>query len=85
MALVIRTPDEYFGAINADLNARRAVITSTDVRGAQRTIEVEAPLAEMFGYTTHLRSLSQGRATASMEPLQYAPAPSTVTARMLQS
>ncbi len=84
MAVEIRTPDEYFGAINADLNARRATITATDVRGLVRVITAEAPLAEMFGYTTHLRSLSQGRASASMEPLHYAEVPRTRAEQMLQ-
>ena len=84
MSLEIRTPDEYFGAINGDLNSRRAAITDSDARGGYRVITAEAPLAELFGYTTHLRSLSQGRATASMEPLRYAPVPAAVAARFLQ-
>jgi elongation factor G len=85
MALEVRTPDDYFGAINADLMARRAIITATDVRGSTRIITVQAPLAEMFGYTTQLRSLSQGRAAASMEPLHYAPAPAALAEKMLAS
>jgi len=83
MAVEVRTPDDYFGVINADLNARRALITSTDVHAGTRIITVEAPLAEMFGYTTQLRSLSQGRAVASMEPLHYAPVPATLADKML--
>jgi len=85
MAVEVRTPDEYFGAINADLQARRALITNTELRGNSRIITVEAPLAEMFGYTTQLRSLSQGRAVASMEPLHYAPAPAALSEKMLSS
>ncbi|HRX87301.1 MAG TPA: EF-Tu/IF-2/RF-3 family GTPase, partial [Phycisphaerae bacterium] len=85
MAVEVRTPDEYFGVINADLQARRAIITHTDVRGSTRVITVEAPLAEMFGYTTQLRSLSQGRAAASMEPLHYAAAPPSVFEKMAAS
>ncbi|NOX59643.1 MAG: elongation factor G [Planctomycetes bacterium] len=83
MAVEIRTPDQYFGAINADLHARRSIITDTDISGKDRVIQVEVPLAEMFGYTTQLRSLSQGRATASMEPLRYAAVPSQVANTML--
>lgn len=83
MAVEIRTPDQYFGAINSDLHARRSMITDTDVSGENRIIQVEVPLAEMFGYTTQLRSLSQGRATASMEPLHYAAVPSQVANAML--
>jgi elongation factor G len=82
MKIEVTTPDEYFGAINGDLNARRAVITGTDMRGRNRLIVAEAPLAEMFGYVTELRSLSQGRASVSMEPLCYAPVPDAVTRRM---
>ncbi len=85
MAVEIRTPDQYFGAINADLNVRRATITSTDVHDTFRIIQAEVPLAEMFGYTTQLRSLSQGRASASMEPLHYAAVPPTEAQRMLQT
>ncbi|UCG16588.1 MAG: elongation factor G [Phycisphaerales bacterium] len=83
MRIEVTTPDEYFGVINGDLNARRAVITGTDVRGRGRVIDAEAPLAEMFGYVTHLRSLSQGRASVSMEPLRYAPVPDSVARRMM--
>ncbi len=82
MKIEVTSPDEYFGAINGDLNARRAVITGTDMRGRNRLIIAEAPLAEMFGYVTELRSLSQGRASVSMEPLRYAPVPDSVTRRM---
>jgi elongation factor G len=83
MDVEVRTPDEYFGAINADLHARRAIIVDTDMRGETRIITVHAPLAEMFGYTTQLRSISQGRAAASMEPLHYAAAPPAVYQKML--
>ena len=85
MAVEIRTPDEYFGAINADLHARRAIIKDSDLRGETRAISVEAPLAEMFGYTTQLRSLSQGRAQASMEPLEYVEIPRMLADKMLST
>jgi elongation factor G len=58
-------------------------IVDTDMRGETRIITVHAPLAEMFGYTTQLRSISQGRAAASMEPLHYAAAPPAVYQKML--
>ena len=83
MRIEVSTPDDYFGAINGDLNSRRAVITGTDVRSRNRVIDAEAPLSEMFGYVTELRSLSQGRASVSMEPLRYAPVPESVARRML--
>jgi len=75
MKTEVVTPDEHFGIVNSDLNARRAIITQTDIRGAYRVVTAEVPLKEMFGYTTVLRSLTQGRATATMEMSRYAPAP----------
>jgi elongation factor G len=83
MRVEVVTPEEYFGPINGDLNGRRAVITGTALRGSMRVIHAEAPLSELFGYVTDLRSLSQGRAWASMEPLRYAPVPESVLRAML--
>jgi elongation factor G len=71
MKVEVVTPDEYFGVVNSDLNARRAVITGTDVRGHYRVIDALVVLREMFGYATHLRSLTQGRAHAAMEMSHY--------------
>jgi len=73
MDVEVVTPDDYFGAIMADLNARGANVRDTLMRGNSRVIIADVPLAQMFGYVTKLRSLSQGRATASMEPSHYAP------------
>jgi elongation factor G len=75
MKLEVVTPDEYLGNITGDLTARRAEITGTHSRGRLTAIEGRAPLERMFGYSTAVRSLSQGRASYSMEPLEYAPAP----------
>jgi elongation factor G len=76
------TPDEFLGNIHADLMARRVMIVGTEQRGDQQVIAAEAPLAQMFGYSTQIRSLSQGRAQYSMEPLKYAPAPPGVLEAM---
>jgi len=73
MSVQIVTPADFFGPLIGDLNARRGVITETAHRAAARVIHAHVPLAEMFGYATTLRSLSQGRATWSMEPLDYRP------------
>jgi elongation factor G len=78
MKLEVVTPDEYLGNITGDLTARRAEITSTYTRGKLTVIEAKAPLERMFGYSTAVRSLSQGRASYSMEPLEYAPAPESM-------
>jgi elongation factor G len=72
MDVHVVTSDEYFGAIMGDLNARNATVRETQMRGAGRVILAEVSLSQMFGYVTKLRSLSQGRATASMQPLHYA-------------
>ncbi|MFH0981372.1 MAG: elongation factor G [Planctomycetota bacterium] len=83
MKVEIVTPDEYFGNINGDLNARRAVITGSQLRGIYRVIDAEVALAAMFGYVTDLRSLSQGRATATMEPCRYGEVPKERVKQML--
>jgi elongation factor G len=75
MKLEVVTPDDYLGDIMSDLLARRAEITNTHERGRLRVIDARAPLESMFGYSTAVRSLSQGRASYSMEPLEYAAAP----------
>ena len=78
MKLDIITPDDYLGDIVGDLQMRRAIIVGTGNRGNLATIEAHAPLAELFGYSSAIRSLSQGRASCSMEPREYAPAPEHV-------
>ncbi len=79
MAIEVVTPEDYMGAVNGDLNARRGVILAMEAVPAGKVVRAEVPLAEMFGYATALRSASQGRATYSMEFKKYAPAPSNVT------
>ena len=78
MALEVTTPDEHLGDVINDLQQRRAIITRTQNRGAITVVDAEAPLAAMFGYSMAVRSLSQGRASFSMEPLKYGPAPPEV-------
>ena len=71
MKVVVVTPDDFFGAVSGDLASRRGQIVETELRGNVRLITADIPLAEMFGYATTLRGLTQGRATSSMEPSQY--------------
>ncbi len=78
MKLTITTPDDFYGDFVGDLAQRRARIAHTDSANGYTVIESHAPLAELFGYSNSLRSLSQGRAGSSMEPLGYEPAPSEV-------
>jgi len=84
MRLQVTTPQEYLGAVTGDLNSRRAEICEMEQRGRYRVLTAIVPLAEMFGYTTRLRSLTQGRATSTMEPHSYAPAPAQVSAEILR-
>ncbi|MGB7323749.1 MAG: elongation factor G [Rubripirellula sp.] len=75
MRVEVTTPDEYMGELVGDLQQRRAIIALTETRGQMTVITAHAPLKEMFGYSGAVRSLSQGRAGSSMEPLNYQPAP----------
>jgi elongation factor G len=75
MRLQITTPENYLGDFIGDLQQRRGTIVHTENMGDISQIEAHAPLAELFGYSSAMRSLSQGRAGCSMEPLKYAPAP----------
>jgi elongation factor G len=78
MKVEIVTPDEYMGDVNGDLNRRRGVLQGMDESPAGKIIRAEVPLAEMFGYATDVRSMSQGRASYSMEFGHYAEVPPNV-------
>lgn len=78
MKLDILTPEEYLGDFVGDLQKRRATIVRTDLRGKMTAIEARAPLKELFGYSSAMRSISQGRAGCSIEPYAYAPAPAEI-------
>ncbi len=76
MLAAVVTPDQYFGDVVNDVTTRRAQIVDVEpIGGNARTINLRVPLANMFGYATALRSLTQGRATYSMEPDRYDPVP----------
>jgi elongation factor G len=83
MKLEISTPDEHVGDLVGDLQQRRAILHSTESRGTDTVLHAEAPLANLFGYSSAMRSLSQGRASCSMEPSTYAPAPDDVLQKFL--
>jgi len=84
MRLEIVTPEAFLGNIQADLNARRAMIVNSELRGDLCVLEAHAALAQMFGYSTQIRSLSQGRASYSMEPLRFEEAPPEVLREMME-
>jgi len=75
MRVEVTTPDDYMGEIVGDLQQRRAIIAKTENRGMMTVITAHAPLKELFGYSSAIRSLSQGRAGGSMEPAGYQVAP----------
>ena len=74
--------EEYLGPVTADLNARRAEIREVLARGRLRVIEALVPLRQMFDYSDKVRSLTQGRASWTMEPKSYAPVPEEVRREM---
>jgi elongation factor G len=79
MAVEVETPEEKMGDVMGDLSSRRGMIQGMeDMAGGGKAIKAEVPLAEMFGYSTTLRSLTQGRATYTMEFKHYAEAPKNV-------
>lgn len=80
MRLEVVTPEDYLGDITSDLMSRRVEITDISQRGKLKVVTARAPLEKMFGYSTAVRSLSQGRASYSMEPLEYAAAPDSLLA-----
>lgn len=83
MKVVITTPDEFFGNVSGDVASRRGQIIDSEMRGNTRQITAEVPLSELFGYTTSLRSMTQGRASASMEPLTYRQLPERLKQEVL--
>jgi len=86
MAVEVETPEEFMGNVMGDLSARRGIVQGMDdLPGGMKVIRAEVPLAEMFGYATQLRSLTQGRATYSMEFKHYAEAPRNVAEAVINA
>ncbi|RPI99665.1 MAG: elongation factor G, partial [Deltaproteobacteria bacterium] len=83
MSLEIITPEEFMGQVVSDLSSRRGRTTKVEYRGGTSVIVGEVPLANMFGYATDLRSLTQGRATFTMQFSHYSPVPSSVSEEIL--
>jgi elongation factor G len=78
MKVEVVTPEQYFGDMMGDINARRGIILDTSDRGTAKVINARVPLAEMFGYATDMRSMTQGRASYSMEFDHYSEVPNNV-------
>ncbi|WP_087689157.1 MULTISPECIES: elongation factor G [unclassified Pandoraea] len=87
MAVEVETPEEFMGNVMGDLSSRRGMLQGMDdiAGGGGKLVRAEVPLSEMFGYSTSLRSLTQGRATYTMEFKQYAEAPKNVAEAIISS
>ncbi len=84
MNVEIVTPDEYVGPVNGDVSRRRGILQGTEDSPAGKIIRAEVPLSEMFGYSTDLRSATQGRATYTMEFSRYLAAPNNVAEKIIK-
>jgi elongation factor G len=83
MDVEVVTPEEFVGAVQGDLNGRRGRLTGLEVRAGAQVIDAEVPLATMFGYVNNLRSMTQGRATYTMQFSKYAEVPDKVSAGLV--
>jgi elongation factor G len=84
MQVEVLTPDEFMGEVTGNLSARRGRVSGMEARGSAQAITAEVPLASMFGYSTDVRSMTQGRATYTMQFSRYAPVPTHVTESIVQ-
>jgi elongation factor G len=84
MKVEVVTPEDYFGDVMGDINSRRGQIQGTTDRGMAKVIDAHVPLSTMFGYATTLRSMSQGRASYTMEFEQYAEVPSNIQQQIIE-
>ncbi len=84
MKVEIVTPEEFLGAVLSDLNSRRGHVEGMEARGNAQVVRAYVPLASMFGYTTDLRSATQGRATSSMEFAYYQPLPDALAKEIIE-
>jgi elongation factor G len=83
MRALITTPEDFFGPVSGDLSSRRGQIVETEIRANTRILHADVPLSEMFGYTTVLRGMTQGRASMTMEPSEYRAMPPNLTKEVL--
>ncbi len=83
MKVEVSTPEDYMGDVMGDLNRRRGIIQSMDDLSSGKNIKAEVPLSEMFGYATDIRSMSQGRASYSMEFLKYSHSPQNIANKVI--
>jgi len=85
MKVVVTVPNDYLGNVTGDISSRRGMIIDTDDRGVVKLVMAEIPLDQLFGYTTSLRGMSQGRASATMEFLEYRPMPRSLQEAVVEA
>jgi elongation factor G len=85
MAVEVVTPEEYMGDVIGNINSRRGQIEGMEPRGNAQVIKARVPLAEMFGYATDVRTMSQGRATYTMQFLHYAEVPHSIAEKLTEN
>ena len=85
MKIEVAAPENFYGDVTGDLNSRRAKIEQMGERGVLKTVTATVPLAEMFGYTTDLRSMTQGRGISTMEFNHYGEVPNSIAEQIKES
>ncbi len=84
MSVEVLSPDEYTGSVTGDLNRRRGALKGMDTRGGAQVIKADVPLSELFGYVTDLRTITSGRASASLTFSHYAPVPKNLADKVVE-
>ncbi len=84
MGVEVISPDEYTGSVTGDLNRRRGLMKGMDTRGGAQVIKADVPLSELFGYVTDLRTITSGRASASLTFSHYAPVPRSLAEKVIE-
>jgi elongation factor G len=84
MSVEVLSPDEYTGSVTGDLNRRRGSLKGMDTRAGAQVIKADVPLAELFGYVTDLRTITSGRASASLTFSHYAPVPRNLAEKVIE-
>jgi elongation factor G len=83
MSVEVLTPDEFTGSVTGDLNRRRGLMKGMDTRGGAQVIKADVPLSELFGYVTDLRTITSGRASATLTFSHYAPVPKNLADKVI--
>jgi len=84
MGVEVISPDEYTGSVTGDLNRRRGIMKGMDTRGGAQVIKADVPLSELFGYVTDLRTITSGRASATLTFAHYAPVPRNLAEKVIE-